>query len=204
MRKRLTALQEKRIKEAKETFGSTVIVKPVEIARLRFPNDFSTNKPRLCKELTERAQIALRDIVHLMQLMSETYTARLLGSSDFESFIFRVMQHASAVDSKQPDATLISTGGDGTDQHPRKLDSQAPYSFRLATVMLNNSLDTIIKSMPQEFQESLKQQIHPFVMLVNAIANFSQSSGARTKTHRLYVPFDISPSFPSNTFKSAM
>lgn len=203
MRKRLTALQEKRIRETKETFGRTVFVLPEEIARLRFSSDFPTNIPRLSKELTERAEIALRDIVTLMQLMSETYTARLLTSKDFDTFMYRVMQHGESIDEEKADANVKTGAEVGKTIDEPKIDSeQASVSFRLATVMLNHSLATIVRSMPQEFQEPLKQQLYQFVMLVNAIANFSQSSRAKRKSPRLYLPFDLSPSYPSNQHKT--
>ncbi len=201
VRKRLTALQEKRIEEAKKTFGRTEFVSAEEIARLRFSSDFPTNVPRLCKDLTEKAEIAMRDIVTLMQLMPETYTARLLTSGDFDTFIYRVMQHMESADKKKP---IVKGKPEAKTEAPADaLQADLEYTthtFKLAAAMLNYSLAAIIRSMPDEFQESLKQQIYQFLILVNAIANFSQSSRARKKSPRLYLPFDLSPSYPSKNY----
>lgn len=203
MRKRPNALQEKRIEEVKKTFGSTLFLQPEQIARLRFPDDFeSTNWARLSSELVQNGRLALHDLVTLMQLLPETYTAKLLTSDEFGAFIFRMLQHAGAVDKKRPGSKLTPPKGDTTAKTTS--DEQAPYSLQLATEMLNVGLAEVIRYMPEEFQESLKMQLYPFLTLVNAIANFSQSSRSRVKTPRFYLSFDLLPSFMSNRHTSTM
>jgi hypothetical protein len=193
-----------RINQVKQTFGNTLFLQSEQIARLRFPDDFkSTNKARLCNELTQKGELALRDLVTLMQLLPETYTAKLLTSRAFEDFIFRMMQHTIAVDKKSPNAKPVFTKSDAT-AGVDKDNGQAPYAFRIATFMLNSALREVIKAMPGEFHEPLKQQIYPFVTLINAVANFSQSSQRKDRTPRLYLPFDITPSFALNTFRSSL
>ncbi len=180
-------MRDRYLGNAKKTYGNSILVTPDDVVRLDHPDEFPTNRPRLYNKLATHCNIALNDLNYILHRLPSTYKHKALANYNFEAFIQYSLQ--SVVDIEKKDKRTKSKK-ENKETKPNSQEYLSAYS--LAVVMLNHSLDLIIKSMPTELQYPLKREIYPFLLTINGIANFSNSL-MKTKFPHLSIPINLSP-----------
>ena len=170
MRKGLTAKQEKDLNELKKTYSNYKLLELIDFARLRSPEVFPyEHKSRLYKQVTNVILQYMNDFVLTFDKLPKSYREKILLDTQFTSFI---------------DQFTIW----GKDMKKKQSDSEEQYTFLLYSKFFNIGVQGLINSMPIQFQPYLKNEIKPFLMLMQSIANFSLMMNPKLKYPSLSPP----------------
>ena len=146
--------QQKVIDGIESTFDEPRIVRALEMAIIREPEIFpKTNFQRTCRIARDSSKEAIRELDFICEHLPKRYKHQILRSDIFNQFLSNIFD--------------IDKVGLSRQNEDRDL------ALNLATQMMLNSLDVMIKSMPVEFQKPLTDSILPFVNLLNALSTFS-------------------------------
>ncbi len=146
--------QQKVIDGIESTFDEPRIVRALEMAIIREPEIFpKTNFQRTCRIARDSSKEAIRELDFICEHLPKRYKHQILRSDPFNQFLSNIFD--------------IDRVGLSRQNEDRDL------ALNLATQMMLNSLDVIIKSMPAEFQKPLTDSILPFVNLLNALSTYA-------------------------------
>ena len=146
--------QQKVIDGIESTFDEPRIVRALEMAIIREPEIFpKTNFQRTCRIARDSSKEAIRELDFICEHLPKRYKHQILRSDPFNQFLSNIFD--------------IDKVGLSRQNEDRDL------ALNLATQMMLNSLDVMIKSMPVEFQKPLTDSILPFVNLLNALSTFA-------------------------------
>ena len=174
MKKGQNAKQEGILDEIKKTHPNLTLIKPIEFARLFHPEDFPfENKPRLYREVTEKVIQSFNDYHYATRELPPSYKVKIITSRAFDDCIKSIIRDMSYVDKKQK-----------SEEPDKQLSFMMYYKF------FNLGIEGLIKSMPEEFQYTLRDQIRPALLLMQSITRFTIQSGSNKK-----VPFVHAPDF---------
>ncbi len=146
--------QQKVIAGIESTFDEPRIVRALEMAIIREPEIFpKTNFQRTCRTARDSSKEAIRELDFICEHLPKRYKHQILRSDPFNQFLSNIF-----------DIDKVSLSRQNEDRD---------LALNLATQMMLNSLDVIIKSMPVEFQKPLTDSILPFVNLLNALSTYA-------------------------------
>ena len=146
--------QQKVIDGIESTFDEPRIVRALEMAIIREPEIFpKTNFQRTCRTARDSSKEAIRELDFICEHLPKRYKHQILRSDIFNQFLSNIFD--------------IDKVGLSRQNEDRDL------ALNLATQMMLNSLDVIIKSMPAEFQKSLTDSVLPFVNQLNALSTYA-------------------------------
>ncbi len=146
--------QQKVIDGIESTFDEPRIVRALEMAIIREPEIFpKTNFQRTCRTARDSSKEAIRELDFICEHLPKRYKHQILRSDPFNQFLSNIFD--------------IDRVGLSRQNEDRDL------ALNLATQMMLNSLDVMIKSMPAEFQKPLTDSILPFVNLLNALSTYA-------------------------------
>ena len=146
--------QQKVIDGIESTFDEPRIVRALEMAIIREPDIFpKTNFQRTCRIARDSSKEAIRELDFICEHLPKRYKHQILRSDPFNQFLSNIFD--------------IDKVGLSRQNEDRDL------ALNLATQMMLNSLDVMIKSMPVEFQKPLIDSVLPFVNLLNALSTFA-------------------------------
>ncbi len=172
MKKGQTAKQEKILNDMKKTHPNLTLIKPIEYGRLFYPKDFPfENKPRLYREVTNKVIQFFDDYHYATRELPTSYKVKIITSRGFNDCLRSIIENMSYVDKKQK-----------SEEPDEQLSFQMYYNF------FNMGIEGLIKSMPEEFGNTLKDQIRPVLLLMQAITKFSQQSDSKKKVPLVKAP----------------
>jgi len=143
--------QQKVIDGIESTFDEPRIVRALEMAIIREPEIFP--KTRTCRTARDSSKEAIRELDFICEHLPKRYKHQILRSDIFNQFLSNIFD--------------IDRVGLSRQNEDRDL------ALNLATQMMLNSLNVIIKSMPAEFQKSLTDSVLPFVNLLNSLSTYA-------------------------------
>ena len=174
MKKGQTAKQEKILNDMKKTHPNLTLIKPIEFGRLFYPKDFPfENKPRLYRDVTEKVIQFFDDYHYATRELPTSYKVKILTSRSFNDCLKSIIRDMTYVDKKQK-----------SDDPDKQLSFMMYYNF------FTIGIEGLIKSMPEEFRNTLQDQIRPVLLLMQSITRFTLQSGSKKK-----VPFVHAPDF---------
>jgi len=172
MKKRLTSKQEKIFNDIKKTYPNLTLIKPIEFARLFYPNDFPfENKPRLYREVTEKVIQFFDDYHYATRQLPTSYKVKILTSRGYDDCIQSIIRDMTYVNKKQKS------------EEPDKR-----ISFMMYHNIFNIGIEGLIKSMPEVFRNTLQDQIRPVLLLMQSITQFTLQSSSKKKVPLVTVP----------------
>ncbi len=146
--------QQKVIDGIESTFDEPRIVRALEMAIIREPEIFpKTNFQRTCRIARDSSKEAIRELDFICEHLPKRYKHQILRSDPFNQFL----------------SNIFDIGKVGLSRQNEDRD----LALNLATQMMLNSLDVMIKSMPAEFQKPLTDSVLPFVNLLNALSTYA-------------------------------
>lgn len=147
--------QQKVIDGIESTFDEPRIVRALDMAIIREPEIFpKTNFQRTCRTARDSSKEAIRELDFICEHLPKRYKHQILRSDIFNQFL----------------SNIFDIDGVGL---LRQNDEDRDLALNLATQMMLNSLDVIIKSMPAEFQKPLTDSVLPFVNQLNALSTYA-------------------------------
>ena len=172
MKKGQTAKQEKILNDMKKTHPNLTLIKPIEYGRLFYPKDFPfENKPRLYREVTNKVIQFFDDYHYATRELPMSYKVKIITSRGFDDCIKSIIGNMSYVDKKQ-----------------KSEDPEKRLSFMMYYKFFNLGIEGLIKSMPDDFGQTLREQIRPTLLLMQSITKFSQLSDSKKKVPLVKAP----------------
>ena len=152
--------------------------KRINLLRLREPKKFHyEHQPRLQKEVTEDLIEVFHELNSYFYFLSVKNRMKILQSKSFNRFVtseWLSTLHAYDVQNAELKKTKAKSRKDKTKQK-KEYDVNQALSYQNYQNMFNIGLEGLIKSMPQEFQSYITNQLKPMFKLMQSISRFTGS-----------------------------
>jgi len=162
-------------KKAQETMGERILLTEDDWAILQYPSVFPTNKSRFYNLVSQKANLALKDVNYLFHALPDTYKEKIFSGIGIESFVNLLIRAGNVVDKK---STIENSKEKKLKSGKKSAKEKYQYTFEAKTfskavTMFNVSLSHILGSLPSDLHESLKNEIFQFLSTINGIAELS-------------------------------
>jgi len=178
MDKRQSQAQETAIEWLKATHPEFRTTTRLNILRLREPKNFPyEHQSRLHKYVTENLIEVFHELNSYFYYLPVKNRMKIFQSVDFNRFVtseWLQTLHAYDVQNAELKKTKAKSRKDKT-KKKKEYDVNQALSYQNYQNMFNIGLEGLIKSMPQEFQSYISEQLKPMFKLMQSISRFTGS-----------------------------
>jgi len=174
----------------KKTFGERNFLTEDDLAILEYPRVFPTNNSRFYNNVSKRANLALVDVDYLFNKLPDIYKEKIFSGIGIEQFLELIIEFGNAIKEKNKSKTKKEKKSK-SNKKTKETEYQYtfdPKTFSIAVTMFNVSLSHIIKSLPNNLHQSLKNDIFHFLSTINGVAEIGMS-----KEKQNYVLPQVTP-----------
>ncbi len=167
MRRIPSSAQQKEIDYMKNTYPKMQLMNEIELALLVHGEKLfsGANHGRNSKKLENNALIGLRDLYVLLRHLGKHYKISIYRSKEFNDFVQLIYNL------------------DPWFKGPVEEDDKNEL-FRIGSQAFLFGITAMIKTMPIEFQHTLKGNIVPFVSILNAIIKYDNARNMNERSKR--------------------
>ena len=170
--------QNESIKWLSNTHPEFRTTKRMSLLRLREPKNFPyKNMPRLYDEVTDDLIEVFHELNSYFYYLPVKNRMKIFQSIDFNRFVTSEWLQTLEANDVQ-DAELKKTQAKSRKDKTKKkkeYDVNQALSYQNYQNMFNIGLEGLIKSMPQEFQSYISEQLKPMFKLMQSISRFTGS-----------------------------
>ena len=171
--------QNESIKWLSNTHPEFRTTKRMSLLRLREPKNFPyKNMPRLYDEVTDDLIEVFHELNSYFYFLPVKNRMKIFQSIDFNRFVtseWLQTLHAYDVQNSELKKTKAKSRKDKT-KKKKEYDVNQALSYQNYQNMFNIGLEGLIKSMPQEFQSYISEQLKPMFKLMQSISRFTGST----------------------------
>jgi len=170
--------QNESIKWLSNTHPEFRTTKRMSLLRLREPKNFPyKNMPRLYDEVTDDLIEVFHELNSYFYFLPVKNRMKIFQSIDFNRFVtseWLSTLEANDVQNAELKKTKSKSRKDKT-KKKKEYDVNQALSYQNYQNMFNIGLEGLIKSMPQEFQSYISEQLKPMFKLMQSISRFTGS-----------------------------
>lgn len=170
--------QNESIKWLSNTHPEFRTTKRMSLLRLREPKNFPyKNMPRLYDEVTDDLIEVFHELNSYFYYLPVKNRMKIFQSIDFNRFVtseWLQTLEANDVQNAELKKTKAKSRKDKT-KKKKEYDVNQALSYQNYQNMFNIGLEGLIKSMPQEFQSYISEQLKPMFKLMQSISRFTGS-----------------------------
>ena len=170
--------QNESIKWLSNTHPEFRTTKRMSLLRLREPKNFPyKNMPRLYDEVTDDLIEVFHELNSYFYFLPVKNRMKIFQSIDFNRFVTSEwLQTLQAYDVQNAELKKTKAKSrKGKAKQKKEYDVNQALSYQNYQNMFNIGLEGLIKSMPQEFQSYISEQLKPMFKLMQSISRFTGS-----------------------------